>query len=231
MRKCERAWTKKYRPLKLFKDDIEEIIKIITTESTKTSNSQKKTTGHDIDISIDGFQLDNPEELNDVKKDRIKELNITAALCSLQLYFGYSSAKIYIGNEDDTRLMGIANRIDKVLQGRQRLFGFICSNFSGWLSLSVMTGLCVFLLLAAITMPSLPIYISFVGLLVINIVAYAYYVYLSTHFTTIRMFYSYEKASFFERNKDAILVNLMTGVVGLLLGVIGTLLVQWIKKP
>jgi uncharacterized membrane protein SpoIIM required for sporulation len=222
MEKIPQSWEKNYKPLKLFKDDIEEIVKIITAGPAET----------DIHIEVDEFRLDNPSELNEIKKDIIKELYIGVETFMLQLRLGRKNAHLWVGDKDNTMLMGIAIRIDEILRKRQRFLGYLSFGIRPQLTyffLGFPIG--VFLFLSFARTSHTPLFVLLlIAFLIIGLGGIAYFLYFQHHFSTIRMFYSYEKPNFFKRNKDTILVNVIVSIVSLVVGVFGTLLAQWITK-
>jgi len=217
MEKIPLSWERKYKPLKLFKEDIEEIFRIVKENSTEA----------DTDIIIDEFRLEKPEELGEINKSIINELYINISTATLQLSLGCRDAHLWVGSREDTRLMGIAIRIDELLQKKQRFMGFFTFGIRPYLT-SFFLGVPIgFLSKYFYTKLFTPILVlSLITFLVIEIALIASAVHIRTHFTMIHMTYSYEKSNFFKRNKDTIFLMIISSAVTL----IATLIVQWIIK-
>ena len=72
MKKITKGWSKNYHSLKIFRDDIDEIAGIITSEFKKKEGSE----GLDIKLEFgtDEFVLDNLIELGELKDDYLQFL-------------------------------------------------------------------------------------------------------------------------------------------------------------
>lgn len=215
MKQIRKSWEKRYKSLKLFKDDIEKIINIITTEFTETERT----------IVIDEFELNKLEELSEINKDVVNNFKIFVATASLQLNLDCSCAYLIVDNENDTRLVGIASRIDEVLQKRQRFIGFAY----GWIGVALIGQIGFFLTNAFLTATIVSVSLA-VASLIICFVTIMSWSYIIRHVSTIHMCYSYKKSNFFKRNKDRILVGVIVSIVSLILGIFGTLVVQWVIR-
>jgi len=89
------------------------------------------------------------------------------------------------------------------LQEKQRLFGFIGTEFFMWVLPSLLilpVGLLV--IFAIVKEIHTFVLLLCVAVLIISMVCSLYSRYLSTHFSTIHMCYASEKPNFFKRNKD-----------------------------
>jgi hypothetical protein len=216
MEKIPQPWRREYRPLKLFKEDIEEIVKIITVDPAEA----------DIHIEIDEFRLDNPKELNEIKKDIINELYIGVEVSTLQLILGRKSAHLWVGDKDNTGLMGIAIRIDEILRKRQRFLGYLAVGIRSYL-VSFFLGCTTGVFFAFTQRSHTPLFVLLpITFLITWVASTAYIGYIRYHFSTIHTSYSYGKSNFFKRNKDAIFLMILSSVATLVV----TLLVQWIIK-
>ena len=228
MRKINQAWEKQYNPLKLFKEDIEKIISIITT-GLKEINTPEGWENK-LDIRTDKFELDNLSELSEIKEKFLRELSILVGDEHIQLKLGRTTAHLRIKDEENTTLMGIGNRIDAILRMRERSFKFLHS-FSGrllvTLSAAFVSGFGYGL--KSFSRTPLPILLFATGI-TISVMIPVYTLYTATHRSTIEMVYSYGKRNFFIRNKDNILVGVIVSIISIILGVFGTLFVQWITK-
>lgn len=227
MEKIKESWRKEYKPVKLFKDDVEKIINIVDKEFRETATVSGDK---DVTIVVDEFRLDNMEELSEIKAEVTNKLYISADCSSLQLNLHGSGTTLYVHDKEDARLMGIASMIDEIIQEKQRrFFALVCTELRAFV-ISILASLLagVFLVFAVFSR-SFILTSLFVICLIMIVVDYACHSYISRHFSTIEMAYSYERSNFFKRNRDTILVGVIVSIVSLALGVLGTLLVQWVK--
>ncbi len=224
MKKTEKSWSKEYSSLKIYRDDIEEIAGIITSEIEQKESLDPWQ--NKLEIKTDGFILDNISELKNVKGDYLRKLEFrVGSVLDLDLTSKWASLRIQ--NSNNTKLMGIAMRIDAVLQKRRRLFGCIRTKI-GYILLGILFGvsiqLYIYAFYAAIKSSTFvsvfAIASCIVGLIAILDLLSVWY--LGTHVSTICLRYSHDKSNFFSRNKDAILVSAITAVFS----VIGTLFIQ-----
>jgi hypothetical protein len=210
MKKITKGWSKDYGSLKVFRDDIEEIAGIITSEGGWENKLEIRT-----DLSV----LDNISELKNVKGNYLRRLEFTVGYGFLDLDLTPKWASLKVSNSDDTKLMGIATRIDTILQKRCRLLGYL-NNKMGF----VLSGLLWGIVLSFPTYNKIfvwfPTVLPIIALLAILDTVCIWY--LWSHVSTICLYYSHEKSNFFSRNKDAIMVSAITAVFS----VIGTLSVQ-----
>jgi hypothetical protein len=218
MKKITKSWYKKYGSLKIFRDDIEEINGIITSEI-----EQKDALDWDNKITIEAneFILDGISELVKIKGNYLRSLEFRIGSFGLELSIGAQGASLRVQNSDNTKLMGIATRIDAVLQKRLRFIGNL-NNGLGRLALMMLSSLLLgFMVVLALIHFNIYLLIL-LGL--ITTLGFVCYWYLDHHASTICLCYSHDESNFFSRNKDVILVSAITA----LFSVIGTLFVEGI---
>jgi len=224
MKKLEKAWSKYYSSLKVFRDDIEEIAGIITSGLEQKKDS--KGLHNKIEIRADGFVLDNLSELGEFKDNYLRELELsTEEYPPLRLSLTPKSADLRVCDSDDTTLMGIAMRIDAVLQKRRGFLGRF-NTIAGFIIFSVLFWGLIPLLPLLLASNHLIFFVISVLIIIFSAVCYwrLYY-----HVSTICLRYSHDESNFFVRNKDAILLIIITAVVTALFSVLSTLFVQRIK--
>lgn len=223
MREIKKTWKKKYKPLKLFKDDLEAIVNIAKEyEQSDVEKWQKK-----IEITAENYQLDNISELEKIKKEVISYFGLNVGFSSLRLQLSKYSLSLEVGDDNDILLIGIATKIDSILQKRQRRFNFVFT-YGGRLIL------CYLIVLLCGVLASVFFILKIYYLLLICIIAAIYIVAkaedVPSQCLTIIMSHSAETPNFFKRNKDKILVNTIVAIIVSFLSVLGTLLFQWITK-
>lgn len=220
MKKVTRPWENRYRHLKLYKNDVEEIINFVHTELAT-----------DARIEIDEFILEDVRQLNEIEKETVHKLSISAGGISFRMHFGPTIAYLEIYDENDNQLRGVASRIDAILREKQGLLSLIFCGSKAWI-LTATLGLCtgIFLPLAFLSKVRIYSIILFMALAIAWILYFIFVRYFATHTTIIHMCYPSEKQNFFKRKKDDILVGVIISIVSLIVGILGTLLIQRINE-
>jgi hypothetical protein len=222
MKKVGQSWSRDYGSLKIFRDDIEEIAGIITSGLEQKEGSEGWNNKLEFKAYGDGFAIDNLSELEKFKGNYLRNLSFMVGLYRFHLDLAPKWATLSVDNSDDTILMGIATRIDAILQKRRRLLGYLRTDI-GYSFLGVLVGLFFFVPLFHNTYTSSPAFTILVLIIILDMVCVWY---LNSHVSTICLRHSHDESNFFVRNKDAILVNMVTTIFGFLLGIAGTLFVQ-----
>lgn len=225
MKKLRKKWERKYRPLKLYKDDLVDIINIAKEEYEKANSDAHRH----IDIRVDEFEIEGTEDLDKIEKEVVNLFYIYLNFSPvLRLSLENCSASLLVTDDKDTWLMGVASKIDSILQNRQRSFSFFFSNARP--GLIIFVGL-FFLFCACILSLFTSAYLLIpIGILFISLIWWVEGI--KPNYSTIIMSNSNEVRSLFRRNKDKILLSLLVSIITGFVSVLGTLLVQWItKKP
>jgi hypothetical protein len=221
MKKITKSWSKRYGSLKIFRDDIEEINGIIISEIEQKDGPDSWR--NKLTIEANEFILDGISELVKIKGNYLSTLEFRAGSFELSLSLRTQGAYLKVQNSDNTKLMGIAMRIDAVLQKRLRFIGYF-NNGLGHLALFMLS---LFLLCFMVVLALIHFNIYLLILLgLITTLGFVGNWYLDHHASKICLCYSHEESNFFVRNKDKILVNIVTAVFSFLLGIIGTLSTQ-----
>lgn len=224
MKKLQQAWRREYKPLKLFKDDLEAIVNIAKEyEAIDAKEWEKK-----VSITAEDYQLDNISELKEINKEIISDFYMSVGTSSLTLRLNKNSASLYVHDDKNTVLMGIANKIDDILQNRQRRFNFFFT-YGGHMMLFALP-----IMLLGVSLTCLFLVLKLYYLIPIVAIAGGYTgaktESIPAQYSTIIMSHLSETPNFFKRNKDKILVGIVVGIIVCFFSVLGTLLVQWITK-
>jgi hypothetical protein len=209
----------------LYKEDLEKLTQIFNDIFSE------------IEIEADGYKLDNIQELNDIKKELFNEFSLAGydkeqgsdyreyKMC---FHVRNKSTDIYISDYDDMRCVGVQKKIEGILAVR-------LSNSKKRLSRiqKIIPNLIILLTLFLfiyykndIGLSTIVFYIFF--LILINVMITVIVSLLSESITnSINQKYSWEKRSFYQRNRDNILVG---GICALFGTVIGGLLIYFITK-
>lgn len=208
MEKVEKYYLKQYPILRIFKQDIKEITNIFKQNYEK------------IQIIADGYKLNDITELDNINKKEITDFSISSEN-HLSLSLSNDSAHLYLRNDEDTKARGIASRIDTILSKRVNRNLKLLTSF--WMSMFVS----VLFLFVYLAFPFNENGILKVAIIVFFIIIYLYWIKWSEKvtFKNYCLIYLYDSSppSFFERNKDKIILNIIFLILG-------ALITSWIKS-
>ena len=109
MEKVKNGLYKGYGVLRLYREDLEDIISILTNLRIYT-------------LVIGKNKLENFNEIAKISDNEIKHIDCTLFTDStdlIQLKFSRNDNNIYISNDDNIELLGIFNKIDRILSARE----------------------------------------------------------------------------------------------------------------
>jgi hypothetical protein len=125
MKPVKKQYIKFYPVLRLYKDDLEEIVGIFKKHFTE------------IDIVADTYELTGIAEIDNIKKPKITNFSVKhyhqydqekpfrGELLSLDLT--HNSARLYLSNDADTYLRGVAAQIDTLLSRKKSVLSIMTS--------------------------------------------------------------------------------------------------------
>lgn len=202
MKKKERSIIQVLKPVKLYYNDLVELVNIL------------KEVNPDIRIETDSYTLDNIEELLGMDDELITVLKMSINDPYFSIDFEPDYASIY-ASDDTFILRGLFEKVKKILMDKRRKLFFLYQNsfFPG-----LMTGLSMLPLAAGIEENNIYLIISGFILLITSIIFWK-----KTHtirFSKYSMIYlskSIEFPSFWKRRKDDIFLAVISAVIGALL--------------
>ncbi len=238
MKEVKKPFIKRYPVLRLFKDDLEEIVNLFKRHFTE------------IEIVADKYQLTDFSELDKIPKQKItyflvkhhhhyrEEEPYRSELLELELT--PDRVWIYLSNAADTYLLGVASQIDMILSRKKCIQGFFSSPriyFPGIFILFVLSNILNFLpwkfsdhslqSILFVSISSIP--------LVLNIVWFIWLWYtINKKHTLVYLINSTSRTNFLSRNRDQIILALTVGIIStviasVLTAIIITSLIQ--KSP
>jgi hypothetical protein len=193
--------------VKLYLEDLENIIKFISNEK--------------IEISDENFKYDSLKELKQNGPKNLKELNINSnsPYISLQIKRkGFlSGANLYASSEGEFQLLKIK---DLLLQKKQ-WHSFLSSSKLYFVGLAILA----ISIISASFLNKSSEYFSFISIIIITLFLFSL-ILISMHLAygpiispaSINIFYSNEKQSFWDRNKDSIIVATFSALAGAVFG-------------
>jgi hypothetical protein len=209
MKKSCKHITKEYRPLKIYLDNIEDIVALF------------QENGISYTISTDNFEYDSITELRlNSNEKQTKTLSIKTSNPHIVLEFEPHSARIFI-SEDTTFTLGLYHQIDFIIKSSQRLFSITYSYFFIY-AIAPLVQMLAFTSLDNV----LPVFIKY-SFLAFWLVWFgrAFYITLFNH-SNINLIYKSSISNFFTRKRDDLIIALISGFIGAILGVIGTILTK-----
>lgn len=224
MKKLKQSWQREYKPLRLFKNDLEDIVNIAKEYEQIDAEDWKKN----ITINAKNYELDNISELKEIREEFISDFYLNVGVSSLVLRLSEHSISLRVDDDRNMLLMGIAHKIDDILESRQRRFNFLFT-YSGRLFIFYLPSLILFGFFAGVLLAAKSYFLSaFSAIASIYVAVKAPDI--SVRYATIILSYFSERPNFFKRNKDKIIVNAITAIVTVGLTILGTLLIQSINK-
>lgn len=210
MKKIIPSRSEDLKSARLYLDDIKEIFEILF-------NSAENVT-----IETKNYMLDSMEDFTELHEEKIHDITLSSQEPYVTVKFSPSRISLYIG-KDNNESRGIFEKIKKILIKCERPFTWILHN-------SVAYTLCTYLFFCligfsiAIKDAFLSVYFS---LLFILCLLWAIYGWNDRfyHFSTIILKYRINYPSFIKRNKDRIIIALISAVVSAILTWILSLLI------
>lgn len=206
MKKVKKSYIKYYPFLRLFKRDIEEIIKLF------------KQNCESVEIYIDEYKLDDISEIKDIGKQEVSYFHIKS---TLQAYLNLSSksANFVLTNEDNLKLRGLETKIDQIFAGRKSAWNIL--NSPWFIIPYTISTVCVviwWLLSLTFLSLSLTFFASIVGVMILGLfplcISYLLKYIDSNKHCVIFLCNPEERSNFFKRNKDRLIVGLVITIVG-----------------
>ena len=206
MEKVEKPLIKKYPILRLYKSDLEEIFNLL------------KGNYPEIEIVADGFKLDDFSELSKIDKKEIVDFKITAddpeeflkTLALISVDFSRDSAVISLSDEDDIKQRGLAAQIGDILSHRKSCLRFFANPWT----LSLLALIPIILILSLIKEVKTQLYsFPFLVLFIVLLDFWAFKIDSRKHC----LIYLYDRSSapgFFKKNKDSILISVISALMG-----------------
>jgi hypothetical protein len=215
MKHTPSSLSKNYKPLILWRDDLEEITSII----------QRR--GATLEIKHAEYSYETVEELEGHIGPRDQtEFKISGSKPYISIDLDSHRTSLYVGGgEPDAS--GIFFELDRVLAARQRRWPLL---YSMWFCQSILLSLVAINVLAShlqIAPWYVPTFLAVIQIAAMLWLVWAFFVGLIRH-SIVRMERRATARSFLRRNKDQLIVAIIAAVVGAVLGILGTKLSEQI---
>ena len=206
MKKIAKPISKKYFPLKLYYENLTEIESVLKEEKVEYK------------IATNEFEYDTVDELYEKEKGNILfdiEIKTYSPYISIELNKQWT--RCYIASSD-THNIGIFHKINNILTKTQLGFPWLYSYYTVWISIVI---LWTFNFL-------------YDGDKIVSVIFNLFLFYYVSKVTYIRMFRSSiiimekltEQTSFLKRNKDNLIIVIISALVGAIFGIIGTIITK-----
>ena len=208
MEQIKDSISKKLPPLKLYIDDLEEICSVVSRHCKNIS------------IEACGYKLDNCAELEKLNEKKIEDFHIEGRgdkNILIWLYRNSASFNIYSG---DTESKGIVAELEEAFLKAKLRVWFV----PGWLFVVSFGMLIVTARIAEPTVQTISLLLLSLGVFILT--GFDYYFKMERFCRIIPVYRSTRKNNFWSRNKDQLILNLISSAAGVFLGCIGTLIFQ-----
>lgn len=195
MEKITKSISKEYAPVVVYLDDLEAIENVLLEKSTH------------IEIKTEDYKYSSIKELSEKSKNkRIQKLHIESTNPYLNIEFDKLWTRVYC-SLDSLEAAGIFWKLDQIIKGTRRLgkLSFFYKFSALWIINGIMVLVSKFLSLNLIIAQS-------VSVLLLAFTLWILYINLTRH-SEIVLIYKSSKITFWNKNKDAIIVNLITALV------------------
>lgn len=196
MERIKKSWIREYPLLRLYRQDVEEIVNLFK------SNYEK------FEIIADRFKLNDFSEVDEIKKNVITNFSINAYDPYLSLELSNSRATLYISDEENIKLRGLDSKINDILSKRKSLLRFfvipwVIGCLAGWNFKFIMT----LLFVRKMILQPLMIILAFILWWTCG---------MHLEFRQHSLIYLKDSQGFLERNKDQLIVGLILAIFAVL---------------
>ncbi|MFY7735078.1 MAG: hypothetical protein ACOVSR_16495 [Bacteroidia bacterium] len=208
MKKINQSISRKYLPVKIYLDDLDQIVTLFNENNIKYS------------LETDNYKYESLEELIISNKEKeIKSLKIKTDEPYITIEFTKLWTQIYFSS-DEPFVTGLFHKINSIINNTKRLFPFFYSYYFVWT-------MNIFLLLINIINKDgrlFPEYIdTSIFILYFLWLPRVLYIRLVKH-SSIQLLKKEHVSNFFHRKRDDLILALVSGLFGAILGVLATIL-------
>lgn len=224
VKEIKQSQSKSYLVMTLYREDMEEIVDVFDNDLA------------DCEITIDRYQIPDATHLDKaearIKGKKIEDFSVrlfqyfpdNKTHRSLSVEINRNHARVYLSDDTDNYLLGLASKLDRILLGKKSI-GRTLINPKVWVPLiSILLGT-FFILFVTLpwkfsdhsTKSTTLMIINFLPL-ILTCIGVIFVIAIFSKGNVIYLEYSRNKTNFFKRNKDQIIFALTFGVIGVILG-------------
>ena len=203
------------KPVKLYLDDLEQIVSILKAESSE------------VKIETDEYKYESLEELVGSKKETIYKLKLICGKWPhVDLNLNSYSVELFI-SEDEPKLRGVFEKIKEILVKRERIYRRFVS-FRWAMIFSLAPG--IIFLGKVVFFPSAPTPFSFLWFFIILSLIINLWLRLERDkYSIIVLKHKIDQESFLKRNKDQVWLLIFGAVFGIVGTVLGAIVLNFLK--
>lgn len=216
MRKRIKPYSKHLRPVRLYLDDVEAIYRTLSEVA------------EEVKIQTDEYILDEPKQLSEIKRNHLTNLEIVSSRPFISLTLEPDSCWLYVASDEPTS-RGVFEEIKELAESRKARFWFAYTlPFIALLGLG--TGIClsnlISLMIGFTEMSQLGVALNVVGaLLTISWSLFAFHTSFNKH-SIVFLTHRPNVQTFLVRNRDNIVLALISAIFGATLGGLVTFFVS-----
>ena len=215
MKRVDKSISKKYLPLRLYLDDLEEIEGFLSQD-------------HRISFESGDYQYDSVAELAQNRKEEILyDLEISQHDPYILVELKRTWARVYVASSEPTSV-GIFYNIDQLLRRRRRSPSFFYTRYFIWLfnGFVILGNLLLWANLLGhlgLRHLSLAVVVLVIAAAIVLLAAVAWIASVRVwRYSTIVLRHRREARGFFARNRDSLIVAIIAAIIGASLGIIAT---------
>jgi len=204
MEKIKKSISKIFPYVKLYRDDIDELIEILEENKFK-----------DIEIRTGNYKL-NSSEIEKLKERKISNIQISAydpffISVELNSRYGSNGARVYT-SEDSTIALGVIGKISQLFKKNRRFI--LTLTTTPWFALSVVMAGQILAILLKKFFDNTPLFIT---LLICSYAFFLFAFFLDSGYlfskNLVILDYRIDRPNFWIRNKDKLLITLLTVIL------------------
>jgi hypothetical protein len=210
LKKKNRSYMDKLRPVKLYLDDIRNISKVY--EENKIEYS----------IDIDDYQIESIDDLKEIKEPYITKMNFNSYPSGIYLWM--DSNKTDVHYEDDSFSIGVANKLKDILKKRTNYISYLTGENL------CMIYMFIFMIIFMLLLPpkgSFPLYRpTIIIIFIVSLILYfigSMFLFMK-QYTIIYLKDKISEPNFFIRNKDKLYLLIIGAILGFLFTIISQML-------
>jgi hypothetical protein len=205
MKKITESLSESLKYLKLYRDDIEQIYDIF------------KGCSENVSFTVDNYELDTIKEVSDIQQDRAKNLELRINEPSISITVDESMARIYISKPDSLSL-GMWARIKDILTKRQNKLKLFYEEHTKLFYISYFLGWFLTYILARLKIISGNLEIVLYLTYILSYTILTFFLIVTMNNTVINLVSRKEAPPFLKRNRDEIILAIVSLVIGAVLG-------------
>ena len=213
MKKIEKGITRSLPSIKIYKDELAEIYKLIKSELKG-----------DVKILACGYEFDSIKEMDELSEETTNDLTIKFGFYQFNVFLNKFRCEIYSENEN-SHSEGVVSKIERILlKGKRVMQPWLISRWWPLFALTFIMAVCVILLPMRYFLYSLILCAIVLG------IGGLQGFWKLNYYSIVVFKYRKESPSFLKRNKDKILLMIIGALLGSLLTIITTMILEIIKK-